>query len=276
MSTAPSISKTFIYIVGVGRSGTTALAELLNEHPLACVGIERYKKCISSLSVDHFRKDSFFDFSETQTNILPRAGTEIAKIYENMATKWDSAQVIGDKVPNAFKRINHLRDALPNIRIVFCLRQIAGVANSWNARANNPKDRWPEENNYREAVKQWNHALKIARKQIGGPDAEKFFVLPYEAFYRGETEIADRLVKFLGLEWNSAFRSAYQRTVEKYLSNVVTKKPVTFPGQNEFIEAEADLTRYQLLLRQAGYPKLGHELAGVSQKAPLDKGFQST
>ena len=32
-----------IFVIGVGRSGTTAMAELLNMHEDICIGIERYK-----------------------------------------------------------------------------------------------------------------------------------------------------------------------------------------------------------------------------------------
>lgn len=253
-------TKSLLYIVGVGRSGTTALAELLNHHPLACVGIERYKKQVRQLTPQHFEKSYFFEFSEDQTNIIPKPGSSMARRYELMRAKWDTAQIVGDKVPNAFKSIDHLRKVWPGIRVIFCLRHIDGVANSWNARAANPKDTWPEFNNYREAVKQWNEALKIARKHVDMAADGHFFVLPYELFYRGEAQVADRLLAFLGLEWTAEFRDSYSRVVDKYLSDVVNKAPLKLPGQEGFIAEHADFVRYRLLLRQCGYRSFEREL----------------
>jgi len=41
--TSDRISKSYILVTGVARSGTTALGELLNTHTEICLGIERFK-----------------------------------------------------------------------------------------------------------------------------------------------------------------------------------------------------------------------------------------
>ena len=55
-----------IFVIGVGRSGTTAMAELLNMHDDICIGIERYKfkfVRLGEFEGNEFEPERFFRFS---------------------------------------------------------------------------------------------------------------------------------------------------------------------------------------------------------------------
>ena len=71
MQTVPRV----LLVTGVGRSGTTAIANLLNGHPRTCIGVERYKYKFlrrGEFEGDEFTPQRFFDFRPTDTNVLPR------------------------------------------------------------------------------------------------------------------------------------------------------------------------------------------------------------
>ena len=66
--------KTTLIVTGVARSGTTALGELLNAHPLVGLGIERFKFQFlreDNFSADLFTRERFFDFRPEDTNLIP-------------------------------------------------------------------------------------------------------------------------------------------------------------------------------------------------------------
>ena len=63
----PQDARRELFLCGVGRSGTTALARCLNHHPQVVMGIERYARVltVAQCCVDYralFEKKRFFAF----------------------------------------------------------------------------------------------------------------------------------------------------------------------------------------------------------------------
>ena len=113
--------RTPIFIIGMPRSGTTLVEQILASHPLVfgagelallvnltnsvCTGREtaRYPECISGLSHE----------------ALERMGAEyMGKIREYS----NDAKYITDKMPNNFLRVGLIRTILPAAKVIHCVR----------------------------------------------------------------------------------------------------------------------------------------------------------
>lgn len=233
----------FLFICGVARSGTTAVTELLNRHPEIAIGVERFKGVPpSELSPDLFSHDRFFDFRETDTNIkLPRH-------YEKLAAKFDSAKIIGDKVPRYYVRYNVLMERFPGSQVIYMLRDIDGVALSWDARSANKEDHWPESNNYEKAVEEWNKgiALTIDAKAKYG---KRIIIVAYEDLFFGDIAVLQRLMRRIDLPLAPQERKFFEKRQAEFKPNARSIKP----EQRKFIDRTADREGY-LKLREFAIP----------------------
>ncbi|TWG90307.1 sulfotransferase family protein [Mesorhizobium sp. J18] len=214
------------------------------------MGVERYKFRFlkqNDYSRSLFEKDRFFSFSPEDTNILPQAGKKWADIYEKMQAKWEDATTLGDKIPDLVYVLDTLFDNFPDAKVICMLRDIDGVASSWNARAANPKDRWSDTADYRKAVKHWNRANSVIARSIqNSPDAH--CVIAYDKFYSGRLGQIERLCDFLGVPLTPDFRDEYNAAVHHYQKVVKRRPPHVEHGQDNFIAENANIKLYQRLI----------------------------
>ena len=162
-----------LFVCGAARSGTTAMTRLLNTHPDIVVGIERFKTRLLRADDEEdlpalFAKERFFDYDPGDTNVNYRRSYR--GDMERAARKFDDAVYIGDKVPNLYRRLDFIAAKFPDCRVVYMLRDPLHVAASWQVRALDEEDAWPAENDYRQAVADWNESVRIAlaaRKNLG-------------------------------------------------------------------------------------------------------------
>jgi len=162
--------KMFLFICGVGRSGTTALCEVLNLHEKVVLGIERYKYRMIGASfpenpIDLFDKRRFFDYQPEDTNVRMDS-KEYGAVYENAKSKFESAVYVGDKTPGLYKKLPALRAGFPGCKVIYIFRDPAKVAFSWHNRAAKGRENWPEKNGYEASILEWNRSLKIIERAI--------------------------------------------------------------------------------------------------------------
>ena len=241
----------FAFVLGAARSGTTAMADLLNAHGRVCIGIERYKHLFDRtkrLDPALYEEERFFAFDASDTNILPDV-EPYRGTYQAMRPKWSHALVVGDKL-GARAMPGVLRD-IPDARVAYMLRRVDGVASSWNARALRAGDRWPRENDFTAAVPRWNQMNALALKAIDvlGP---RMLVIEYERFFSGDEAQLRMVERFLDVPHDDALLVAYRRAAEYYVREVSTKAPIVLDGQQQLIAAEADMDTYETL---AGYAR---------------------
>ena len=216
----------YVFIMGVARSGTTSLVTMLNAHPDVCLGNERYTKLAQrgELTPEHFKHERFFDFRSEDTNSLPdfQKGGGLATQYRDLDNKWNTAHYFGDKVPHLFREMPSVAANFPKSKFILIHRNIYDVALSWQKRADDISDHWPAKNNYKSAVQAWNQCVDF----MSSSQAAKIdmLVLSYEDFFDGQSSQWEGLLDFLDLSEHSDLRAIFKRRVEKYQNNIKNKK----------------------------------------------------
>lgn len=243
----------YLFVCGTARSGTTAMTKLLNRHPQIVLGVERYKYLKTKDLGEHlFMEDRFFDFRPTDTNV------RAAQSYVQLREKFSNAAWIGDKVPRYYTKYEQLFEAFRDSVVIFMLRDIHAVASSWNRRAENPEDDWPEANDYTRAVEEWNlsltRTLEFKRKY-----KKRLFVVEYEKLFSGNFMILRRILRGLNLPVPKQTQRQFKGMTRDWQKR--SEKPLLErPGQAAYLNEHADLKSYAKLKRLA-----------ISEKAPISK-----
>ena len=186
----------YVFATGCARSGTTALARLLNLHPDVCVGYERYSKLAlaGKLEPGLFEPDRFRDFREEDCFAQRYAeGTFRAEVF----SKIDTAKVVGDKFPRLVENIDQL-DAFPNVKLIFIIREPLGVAHSFEARAKNPNDSWESDRGAIASIAQFNQALNAMTDVIQAGRFD-YLIVNHNNLFDDPAEHR-RLFSFLGVD----------------------------------------------------------------------------
>ncbi|GJM10540.1 MAG: hypothetical protein DHS20C11_28160 [Lysobacteraceae bacterium] len=216
-----------LFVTGCPRSGTTALARLLNFHPQIAIGLERYKRYVAwghrwKIRPRLFEPSAFLQVRHQQTNLLPQSSPVANNWYARLQTKLDAGQVqwVGDKVPNYYTIWRLLVRRFPHIRVLFILRDPVDVASSWQRRARNPKDRWPSHNDFSKTASEYNAMLRaiLAMQQHA---SDKLLVVDYAHVFSEQRTLAALLQQIkLELTPNMAKKA---RDLNQHYSNAPNK-----------------------------------------------------
>jgi len=193
----------FLFVAGCPRSGTTALARLLNLHPNIVVGLERYKRLYGrerEVNPTLFAKERFFDFRNGETSFAPGIGKgeEARTFYDRARDKFSNALFVGDKYPQFFRFYGGLFNNFADAKVVFIVRDPLYVAQSWQRRADDATD-WPEKNDARRSVSYWNDALAytLAYAQL---KENAFIFVDYQQFFAAKERGLNELFSWIGAE----------------------------------------------------------------------------
>jgi hypothetical protein len=91
---------------------------------------------------------------------------------------------IGDKNPGYLRHFDALASNNPGARFIVTYRPLEEVAESFEARASDPSDRWPRERGFEMAVSRWNASLLHTRNFIEGSRDWRVLVVDYHRFHR--------------------------------------------------------------------------------------------
>lgn len=241
-----------LFLAGLGRSGTTVLAEAFGAHPRIVMGVERFKKLWPSAGIrmEHFEKESFFNFDDGMTNITPAADVRWARHYADQEAKWDDAEYVGDKVTRIMMK--RMWVGIPDARFVTIVRDIESVAHSWQARASNENDKgWPARADARASVDEWNIGLQRIRIGIAErPDHVR--VVEYSSFFGDPAATSfKRVLDWLGLDWGPEVEARFEEIHGKFARSI-SKKPRELSAETqEFIAKRADRDLYESLKTRA-------------------------
>ena len=226
----------YLFVGGPARSGTTQFATLVNRHPYVALGIERYKFLYADKSRHDqigpqlFETSRFFEFDASETNIP-------ATRLEPLKRKFDNCTYRGDKIPHVMRYRSVLEQALPSCRFIIMYRDVNRICSSWNRRAQDSKDHWPEHNNFRVAVGAINKELGAAVDfQRKSPD--RILFVRYESIFGLDAVSKMRKV----LDWlELPHATPLLEAVETNISRaeiISSKSLLELQGQREFIRSQ--------------------------------------
>lgn len=248
------MEKKYLFVAGLGRSGTTALVRLLSAHRDIVLGVERFKRLNKPPRSKHlrpslFEKESFFNFDDNNTNITPDSLNRWAQHYEAMRKKYDQAIYVGDKA--WYRAFHTISEQFPQPKFVLIVRDIYEVAHSWNVRARNAADRWPAEHDAFAAVTEWNQMLQAGLDLLGSTRSTTLPVDYGSLFGDSSGRQLQRIMTFLELEPDDGIREAFAKSQTTYLNVVKEKQRDLREDELAFIEASArfDLQKQLLAAR---------------------------
>ncbi len=184
------VQKKIVFIGGVARSGTSALAKLLNTHPLILMGSERYFNLINhdKLTWDYLLRDRFCSIEPGDTHghggfHFGPSMEHIAKLPA-LAERYDQAIVVGDKFPNLFRHYGKIFGEFKNAHLIYILRNPFSVAESYQVRSEDGSDTlWSSSNDHREAIKDWNESVRRTLELVDMRGADKLVLVEYEDIF---------------------------------------------------------------------------------------------
>lgn len=187
------MKKKLLFVSGVGRSGTSALVNVLNNNPVALIGQERYFWTIRKdlIAPEHFEKHRFLDIREEDTHNK----SAFRGKPEELSARYDAATLIGDKFPSLFRHFDRIFDIFPEAQHLYIVRNPLSVLESYDARYTNSSDSWSH--SYQDGMDAWNESVgKVA--SLPEHLRKKFTIVRYEDLYNS-TEAINTMFADLGL-----------------------------------------------------------------------------
>jgi tetratricopeptide (TPR) repeat protein len=182
-----------VFIVGMPRSGTTLIEQILSSHPAVAAGGEL-----------NFWGDRLRDWNSPRVGAVEaRALAKAAEDYRAGLREIDPLALrVTDKAPRNFELLWLLRLALPDARVIHCRRRPVDTCLSiffanFSARQDYACDRGDLVFFYRQyerLMDHWRRALP----------ADRFTEVEYETLVADREAETRRLVAFCGLDWDDA------------------------------------------------------------------------
>ena len=221
------------------------MADLLRSHLSVAMGRERYAmrfKYMRKFKPDLFERDRFC----TRMEAGDTHHQSLHPYYEDLFGRFHDCTHIGDKIPKIYENYALVNQHYPDCKIVFMVRNIFDVAQSFEIRASKGGGRWPPMRNYSQAVVEWNESLYQTLRMMSHLD---LMVVEYEQFYV-EPVLLSQLFRFLHLNisaavhefWNYACRQRDELEAERII--------ILGSKQKRHIARFSDFSSYQELLRR--------------------------
>ena len=234
-----------LIVGGCPRSGTTALARLLNCHPRVLLGDERYYWRFENgeLAPGLFEPGRFFDLQEADRHWdedrppLPEgAGCD----------RFEDAAWVGDKYPPLWRAYGAIAERLPDAQILCVVRNPLSVAESYAARAADEDDGWPF--GAERALTDWNAAVTGALDAVR--DGMDVTVVCYERLFAPGADLAP-LFGTLGLSAAPAERACGE--VMSRAARVFRREEPRDEGLRQQVALGADVEAYRALAARCLY-----------------------
>jgi tetratricopeptide (TPR) repeat protein len=219
-----SLDETPIFILGMPRSGTTLVEQILASHP-EVYGAGELKNLNQTIDANFGqRNDNTFanGVNLASAENFSHAGSEYIRMIKERA---DTAQFITDKMPGNFELIGMIKLMLPNAKVIHCCRDprdtcLSIFKNYFSADGHHYAYELSELGQYytlyRDLMKHWHNVLPGF-----------IYDIHYEDVVADQERHSRALLEYCGLEWNDACLKFHetQRTV-RTASSVQVRKPI--------------------------------------------------
>jgi tetratricopeptide (TPR) repeat protein len=205
-----------VFVLGMPRSGTTLVEQIVSSHPLVAGGGEREYWVRNGAAGEEGAADG------PAEAVIQRLAADYLAELRRVAPH---AARVTDKLPYNFLWIGLIHLALPNARIVHCRRHPVDTCLSiyfahFARRANFGSDRGDlacEYRQYERLMAHWRAMLP----------ADRFLDVDYETLVADQEAGTRRLIEFCGLEWDDAcLRPEGNRRVVMTASSWQARQPV--------------------------------------------------
>ncbi|CAA9385864.1 MAG: hypothetical protein AVDCRST_MAG93-9451 [uncultured Chloroflexia bacterium] len=229
-----------LFVAGPSRSGTTAFVKYLNEHPEVLICVERFKWIPrEEVTPEIFTLERIMSFEEE----YEKRGTESRWwVHKRFVDRKDPAKLkwMGDKFPQYTKSLDLLSENNPGASFIITYRPVEEVAESHEARSNNPDDAWlGGRDGFMIGLQNWNRDLRRAREFIeSGVNPNVLIIGYHDFFYRNEACIP-LISRFLDLEFDGSVQKAWRDLSRDFESKRRGKEFLT-EEQRALIDKHAD------------------------------------
>lgn len=225
----------YLFVGGPQRSGTTAFAQVLNEHPRIFLGLERYKNLYinnpQDITPQLFEEERFFRVDPSETNV----GLDDYQAMNIVRQKFRDATYRGDKRPRMMQFRRVIAEQIPGARFIVLYRDPFEICSSWNKRAHDERDKWPIEDDCRAAVSGINEEMRLA-VHYNQKRPESYIIVKYERVFGPQgQEVMQTILNILGLENDPNFISALDAYIAK-AQELKAKREMMLAGHEKFIE----------------------------------------
>lgn len=211
--------KAYLFAGGCARSGTTALAKVLNCHDKVRIGIERFNLqwMHETLSPAVFETDRFFDVRAEDHRRWENVGKQLPALREG----YEDAAFVGDKYPSVYKHYEMLAERFAPLRIVYIVRNPVSVALSFQRRFENPHDSFPHDG--KRALNIWHGSIRttVGALERGLP----ITVVSYERLFKSSDAVGT-LFEALGLDPGDVDRKRLDRVLARFAQSSAAPRPV--------------------------------------------------
>lgn len=219
-------SKKPIFIVGMPRSGTSLVEQIISSHPDVFGGGEL--SYLANIINKYFNYSDPLIFFESVVNEKGSNFYKIGEDYIELVNKLSKdKKYITDKMPVNFRLIGFIKIVLPDAKVIHCQRTAEDTCLSifknyfgkdvmpW---AYNQQELATYYKNYQKLMDYWNKTL---------PDF--IYNISYENLINNQEEESKKLIKYCGLDWHESCLNFYKnkRSVSTASANQVRKNIYT-------------------------------------------------
>jgi hypothetical protein len=258
-----------IFIIGVGRSGTTLLMTMLNAHSEICFPPEttflhRYICNPKIHRIIEKKNQSFFHSLLNKDTNFKRIGMkpehiisnlsfnmDLKKIYLNMLNKYAASKnksIIGDKYPRNLELLPEMKFLFPDAYIIHIIRDPRDVI------ASRLKTWWGQRRNFISHVGITREMLKLASEQGRKLYGERYHELRYEDLLSDPEKELIEVCKKIGVSYEKKmlnFQESASQIVQK--EELAHKRNNLKPLIRNNIEKwKKDLSLLKVVLIEAG------------------------